>query len=208
MYILCFDTCLNKMFVSLGSETELLSSKIIENTNTHYHSAFLISTIKSILKENNLTPNDINRIGVNIGPGSFTGIRACTTVARIFAQAKNIDIVGVCSLEILSKISNKEKILVALDARKESVYVAGYEFGKCILEPQVMKIEEFEKLISTYDDVILDNYLAEKFERISYQSLNIDLGKYLYEITKIKAPETWSMLKPLYLQPPPVSCKK
>ncbi len=208
MNTLCFDTCLNRMYVALGNETDVISSKIIDNTETHYHSAFLISTIKDILKENSLTPNDIDVIATNIGPGSFTGIRACTTVARIFAQAKNIKVVGVSSLEILSRISYSNKVLVALDARKDSAYAAGYEHGKCILEPQVMKIEELKKIIYQYQDIICDDYLSELLNQKSYQALDIDLGKILLKLSSEKTPVCWSALEPLYLQPPPVTLKK
>ena len=45
---------------------------------------------------------DIDMIATDIGPGSFTGIRACVTVARVLAQQLNIKAVGVSSLEILS----------------------------------------------------------------------------------------------------------
>jgi tRNA threonylcarbamoyl adenosine modification protein YeaZ len=124
MNILAFDTCLDKMYVALGNENEVLASKIIETTKEHYHSAFLISTIRDILKENDLIPSDINLIATNIGPGSFTGIRACTTVARVFAQGVNfeekegefgvkggIKAIGVSSLEILSRINQNSVML-------------------------------------------------------------------------------------------------
>ena len=202
MNILCFDTCLNKMYVVLNG-----NSRVVENTQTHYHSAFLISTIKELLKENKLTPNDIDLIATDIGPGSFTGIRACVTVARTFAQARNIKVCGVSSLEIISKVSDKTKVLVALDARKNSAYVAGYEFGKCILEPQVMLIEDLKKVLHSYEDVITDDYLASILNTKSYQGMDVDLGLNLYNVAVNKNPICWSLLEPLYLQPPPVSIK-
>ena len=110
------------MYVVLRTEKEILTSKVVENTESKYHSAFLISTIKSILKENNLKPADLDAIGINIGPGSFTGIRACTTVARVIAQQLNIKAIGVSSLEILSKLGGENPI-VALDARKNKAYL-------------------------------------------------------------------------------------
>ena len=109
MNILAFDTCLDKMYVALSENNNILASRIVETTQSHYHSAFLISTIKDILKEAGLTPQDIGVIATNIGPGSFTGIRACTTVARVFAQGNKIKTIGVSSLEILSKITSEEK---------------------------------------------------------------------------------------------------
>jgi universal bacterial protein YeaZ len=106
MNLLAFDTCLDKMYITLANDNEILASKIVETTKEHYHSAFLISTIKNILIENHLTPQDIEVIATNIGPGSFTGIRACTTAARVFAQAVNAKTVGVSSLEILSRLND------------------------------------------------------------------------------------------------------
>ena len=102
MITLAFDTCLDKMYAVLKKDGEIISSRIVENKDNKYHSAFLISTLQEIMNENNIKPQDIDLIGVNIGPGSFTGIRACVTVARVMAQQLNCKAVGVSSLEILS----------------------------------------------------------------------------------------------------------
>ena len=104
MKTLAFDTCLDKTYVTLAEDGNIIKSEVILSTGENYHSAYLISTIVKILKGANLTPNDIEEIITDIGPGSFTGIRACTTVARVLAQQLNIKAVGVSSLEILSKI--------------------------------------------------------------------------------------------------------
>ena len=101
MIILAFDTCLDKMYVVLKQDDQILASEVVENSGTKYHSAFLISTLQEILSKNNIMPADIDLIAINIGPGSFTGIRACTTVARVLAQQLNCKTIGVSSLEIL-----------------------------------------------------------------------------------------------------------
>ena len=122
MITLAFDTCLDKMYAVIKKDGKILSSRIVENKDNKYHSAFLISTLQEIMSENNIKPQDVDLIGVNIGPGSFTGIRACVTVARVMAQQLNCRAVGVSSLEILSKISDNNP-LVALDARKSCAYL-------------------------------------------------------------------------------------
>ena len=104
MKILAFDTCLDKTYITLAEDEKILKSETILSDGKNYHSAYLISTIVSVLKSQNMTPKDINMIVTDIGPGSFTGIRACTTVARVLAQQLDIKAVGVSSLEILSKI--------------------------------------------------------------------------------------------------------
>lgn len=215
MTILAFDTCLDKMYVTLGkSGDEILSSKIIETTKEHYHSAFLISTIKDILKENAITPQDVDVIATNIGPGSFTGIRACTTVARIFAQGGNsVKTVGVSSLEILSRLNKTDKkTLVALDARKNMAYVSIYEGKNQILSPQAMLIEDLQELIKNDDYfIITEDKLQTILGGFSYQKSDADLGKFLVEIAnqklKTETDFDWKNLHPLYIQPPPVTLK-
>lgn len=202
MKILAFDTCLDKMYVVLRTEDKILSSEIVENTDSKYHSAFLISTISRILQENNVKPKDLDVIGINIGPGSFTGIRACTTVARVMAQQLNIKAIGVSSLEILSKIT-KENPLVALDARKNKAYLWCDEEIKGAIE-----IEEIQKLINSGKyNVITDDRLQKTLGGISYQQGKYLLGKILSDlvIEKLKTSSgNWAELMPLYIQPPPM----
>lgn len=213
MNILAFDTCLDKMYVALSKDGKLADSKIVETTQTHYHSAFLISTIRDMLKNNNVSPQKVDTIATNIGPGSFTGIRACTTVARVFAQANGANVVGVSSLEILSKLSSSQKVLVALDARKEMAYVAIYENSKEVFAPKTILLEELKEIINKNEyDIITDDKLQPILGGESYQQSTEDLGAILaliaFEKIGADGDYSWKRLHPLYIQPPPVTCKK
>ena len=199
MNILAFDTCLDKTYITLCNEKKV--SRIIESTGENYHSAFLISTIKTVLKEAGITPKDLDMVVTDIGPGSFTGIRACTTVARVMAQQLDIKAVGISSLEILSKILGKDD-LVALDARKNKAYV--YD-GKILGAVELEKVDEIVK----GRRVITDNSLKGRFsgiakEVVSYQETEYPLGDILAELSLNKPDGDWRKLKPMYIQPPPV----
>lgn len=204
MNILVFDTCLDKMYVSLAQDGEILGSKVVENTDNKYHSAFLISSVKAILKENNLTPQSLNAIGTNVGPGSFTGIRACTTVARIMAQQLGIPAVGVSSLEILAQINNTDKkTMVALDARKNCAYL--YKDSEIL---GAVQLEEVEKYLTDGDYfLIADDKLQKRLGGLSYQQGNYPLGDILARLAyeRLQGEEcNWQDVKPLYIQPPPM----
>ena len=217
MKILTFDTSLDKTYVTLSDNSVFLADEIIENHNEKYHSAFLIPTIVSILKNNKLTMQNIDVIGTNIGPGSFTGIRACVTVARVMAQQLNIPLVGVSSLEILSKINNSQnKTIVVLDARKQQFYTAVYKSGQEIQEPKLISKEELLKIDFENTKVISDEVSHDVLKEISvdtsiYTRINADLGKYLNALVTDKILRAqndeyvWAKLKPLYLQAPPVT---
>lgn len=204
MKILVFDTCLDKMYVTIADDDKILTSKIVTNQDNKYHSAFLISTIKEVLKENNLTPQDLSAIGTNIGPGSFTGIRACTTVARMMAQQLNIKACGISSLEILSHINPTSKpTMVALDARKNCAY---HRYNDEI--KGAVQLDEVKKLLSESEYyLITDDKLQKELGGISYQQQEYQLGEILAKLAYQKLQQEackWQELKPLYIQPPPV----
>ena len=205
MKILAFDTCLDKTYITLAEDDKVLRSETIVSDGQNYHSAYLISTIVKVLKELNLTPKDIDMIATDIGPGSFTGIRACTTVARVLAQQLDIKAVGVSSLEILSKILGGND-LVALDARKNKAYIYDGDIKGAI------ELEQVDELVKGRT-LITDNSLLERFSQytdkaVSYQVSDYPLGEILAKLAYEKAvnnEETdWRKLKPLYTQPPPV----
>ena len=161
-----------------------------------------------MIKDNGYLPKDIDAIGINVGPGSFTGIRACTTVARVMAQQLNCKAVGVSSLEILSKAGN-DKSVVVLDARKNKAYF--YDANNGGLAGAV-ELEDVEKRLKGRK-VITDDRLIERFkpladEVVSYQQMGYELGKVLSELTveKLKKEDgNWAKVLPLYIQPPPVN---
>ena len=204
MWLLAFDTCLDKTYVTLTDGVKF-DNKVILSNDKNYHSAYLISTIVEMLKKEDLKPKDLDCVAIDIGPGSFTGIRACTTVARMLAQQLNIKAIGVSSLEILSRALGGND-LVALDARKNKAYVFdGKILGAVVLE-EVDEIVKTRKLIT-------DNSLFERFSHYtaditSYQQQDFQLGEILAKsaLEKLKKGEDadWRKVKPLYIQPPPV----
>ena len=220
MKTLVFDTCLNKTYVALSLDGKI-ESKIIENQNQKYHSAFLISTIVDFLKKHALRIQDFDVFGVNLGPGSFTGIRACISVARVFAQQADKPLVGVSSLEILSKINKTDKnSLILLDARRKQVYAALYsKDGEEILAPCLVDLEkigdfDLKGSFIISDEATLPFIKEHGAEAVDYAAEDVDLGQYLSEIVTerfnkgAKEDFIWAKSKPLYLQSPPVSCQK
>ncbi len=195
MITLAFDTCLDKMYAVLKKDGELLASRIVENHDNKYHSAFLISTLQEILSENGIKPQDIDLIATNIGPGSFTGIRACVTVARVMAQQLNCKAVGVSSLEILAQCAG-ESPLVALDARKNSAYL--------YVDGEIKGAIPLDEIKTKGYNILTDDKLQPILGGTSYQKENLPLGEILADLAeKSLSDGDWRKLKPLYIQPPP-----
>ena len=217
MRVLSFDTALNKTYIALNENGNIIEKMAIENSKDKYHSAFLIKEISNILKNNNLTMQNIDAVGIDVGPGSFTGIRACTTVGRVIAQQVEIPLVPVSSMEILAKINNGEKTLVTMDARKNSAFVAIYEKNTEILAPKIVKVEELTEMAkNTRIKIVCDQNMTAKLlendvKYTNYEDTDYPLDEYLSELTyeklmnaKGKNEFNWAKVKPLYIQPPSV----
>ncbi|MCK7515982.1 MAG: tRNA (adenosine(37)-N6)-threonylcarbamoyltransferase complex dimerization subunit type 1 TsaB [Desulfobacterales bacterium] len=208
------------MFIAIAENGVIQASTIVENTEQRYHSCMLIPLIAQLIKELKVEIQDIKALGVNIGPGSFTGIRVCAVVARIMAQHLNIPVVGISSLEIFSKLNKTDKnTLCLLDAKRGKVYIAAYKSnGAVIKEPSAVSFEEaFELVKSNEYFVVADNIISEKienFEGINLSQIDCDYGVYLAELTYSRLAcndlekYNWYNLKPLYIQPPPISMPK
>lgn len=220
MKTLIFDTCFNKTYIVLRENDNILFSKNIVSTDENYHSAYLIPEIRNILKANNILIKDLEAIGVNIGPGSFTGIRAGITIARVLCQQAELKLVGIESLRILSKLNTtKNNSIVLTDARKNKVYLAVYDCnGNAIIKP---KLEEKDKITEYIDKdifIITDNSIGNYLKELNIQSIQFeendnDFGLYLSDIVYSELNNTkddfhWAKVKPLYIQQPSISKPK
>lgn len=216
MKLLTIDSTLNKLYLALGDET-FFDSKIIESDEEKYHSAYIATGVAKLLKKYNLKIEDLDAVAVNVGPGSFTGIRVGMTFARVIAQAHNLKAVGISSLKVLSELNESEKpSLVLMDARKDKAYTA--IFGKEHLSPCALELEKALELAQSgkyfiIADKNMAKYLLENgCESLNYEESQKDLGKCLFDIanSKLKSEDdfNWAKLKPLYIQPPPISMPK
>ena len=88
------------------------------------HSNIVMPMIDNLFKISDLTINDIDKIAVAIGPGSFTGVRIALGIAKGLAMALNKPLIAVNELDILEAIAdgNENEVIPLIDARKERVY--------------------------------------------------------------------------------------
>ena len=109
------------------------------------HSNIVMPIIDNLFKISDLNINDIDKIAVAIGPGSFTGVRIALGIAKGLAMALNKPLIAVNELDILEAIAsgNQNEIIPLIDARKERVY---YKYqNKYIDDYLINLISNFDK---------------------------------------------------------------
>ena len=100
------------------------------------HSVTLMPLLDELLTEEGLTVNDADAFAVDIGPGSFTGVRIGVSTVNALAFAAKKKIIAVNSLAALRHAAPKGSTVISLiDARNENAYGAVYVGDLCIIDP-------------------------------------------------------------------------
>src|SRR5699024_3341921 len=100
MNILAMDTSHHVMGVALLQEDKIIGE--ITTNLAKNHSVRLMPAVEQLMKEVAMKPEDLDKIVVAKGPGSYTGVRIALSTAKSMAWALDIPIVGVSSLEVLA----------------------------------------------------------------------------------------------------------
>lgn len=198
MNILTICSALNNSYVAFSLNGKNIMTTIESDDN--YHSLYLISKIKEILKQENINLNELNVIGVNTGQGSFTGIRVALTVAKVMAQALNIPLVSLNTTEILLKTYNADCLI--MDARRDMYYFGNKNVTKLILKEEA-------KNLNLKGKIITDKRSKNLFQNaICYEEENLDTGLAMLSLTKEKLNVENNFncfnVKANYIQTPPV----
>ena len=141
-----------------------------------------LSNIKEVIERNNLSPDNINEIIIARGPGSFTGLRVGTTIAKVFAYFKNIKLCSVSSLEVMATSTEGEIIVPLIDARRDYVYGAIYDKDyNVLMEEKYLKREDLIKEAEKYNKkiVYVSNDDFDDLDVKKYEPNSTNLIKYI-----------------------------
>lgn len=124
--------------VCLMDESGLKAEKVSKDPKAH--TEFLNSALESLLRDANRSFSQIQGVALDLGPGSFTGVRLAVNVAKTLSFSLNIPIFTTNSLAVISHQIN-QPVLVAINAHKNLVYTACFENSQSFLEPKALSLE-------------------------------------------------------------------
>ncbi|MBU0634575.1 MAG: tRNA (adenosine(37)-N6)-threonylcarbamoyltransferase complex dimerization subunit type 1 TsaB [Candidatus Omnitrophica bacterium] len=128
MVFLGIDTSTKFLCAVLARQGKVIA--VCRKEREKAHAQLLPDEIGRLLKRARIRINDIRFLGVDIGPGSFTGIRIGIALVKGLGLALGVKIAGVPSLDILAwGLKNKTSGLICpvIDAKRGQVYAALYE---------------------------------------------------------------------------------
>lgn len=188
----------------LDTSSSFVTIAVIEDNNVlfMYHdiikddmSSKIMPIISSGFEKLNFSINDIDKVMVANGPGSFTGIRIGVTIAKVVAWSLKKDIICISSLELYASTNVDTKYVVPMiDARRGYVYTGIYDNELNVV------VDDNYVLYDTFINSINGEYTIVSFDNIVNSiKPNIDLIKV---VNKHKYDESMIVhkVKPRYLK--------
>jgi tRNA threonylcarbamoyladenosine biosynthesis protein TsaB len=144
--ILSIETSTSVCSVALHADGKLVAN--LELHQEHAHASKLAVLIKEVLKCASTGFEKVSAVAVSSGPGSYTGLRIGTSLAKGLCYALEVPLIAVSSLNILASrvaaIDTTDALLCPMiDARRMEVYCQIFDHALEELVPmQAVVVDE------------------------------------------------------------------
>lgn len=121
------------------------------------HAQRLLALIRELLEQAGAGWEQVDRIAVGTGPGTFTGLRIGIATAQALAAATGTPLVGVSTLQSLERaalaslstppppLASPRPVLAVIDARRGEAFVAGAGLAPSVLTPAQLTVVAGER---------------------------------------------------------------
>lgn len=146
MIVLAIDSALDACSVAIARDGEVLSH-VSEQMNRG-QAERLAPMVREAAAQAGVAFDQIDRVAVTTGPGSFTGVRVGLSFARALALSIDKPCIGVSTLEALALEEGEDGLRAALIETPGASYLALYENREALIAPQGVERGEHESLLA------------------------------------------------------------
>lgn len=203
---LLLDTSSNDAIIALSSSGKIIHSFVCSSKI----SSTLSSHIQKLLKEADVSLQQLNYIAIGIGPGSFLGTRIGVITAKSLSYGLKIPLVSFCSLQAYQSHLMGEFYVIS-DAKSKGVYLLkGVKTADSLIyeeTPSLYTAEELQNLIHK-DSVLVTPHKEAILDKMPFLNGNLNLAtpslpylcEYCYEKLSLSQIETLDSLSIHYLR--------
>lgn len=154
----------------------------------------ILPYIDELCKKHGYTADDITKVIITEGPGSYTGVRIAMTLAKVLCSTKHIPLYTISTLQAMALGHGKACSII--DARSNRAFVGFYEDNVAECNDSIMTLDAIKEKLATDDYVICGNG-----ELIGYPSKEDVMNEEIF-----KHPECWKLVEnvhtlvPVYLK--------
>ncbi len=179
MRILAIESSSRRGSVALLEGNQLVGS--LEHEQPNAHAERLLPLVERLLADASWPKSSLDRLGVGVGPGSFTGLRVGIALAEGLSVGLDRPLTGVGSLRAMAFGALAERpgpCCALLDARREELFAAIYDVGHRELKtPVAIPIGALGALLDAYGVLTVVGEVAEQLppERLRLFGDTLDL---------------------------------
>lgn len=196
--ILNIETATKNCSVSLAINGDVIALKEL-NEGQFSHAEKLHTFIENVIKESNITLQDVDAISVSKGPGSYTGLRIGVSTAKGLCFSLDKPLLSIETLTLLAnaiEVNENEYIIPLIDARRMEVYSAVFDHNHHLIKKTSAEIidensfkeylnkskvyflgdgsEKCKNVIQHKNAIFLDDYFpsAKYMSKLSFEKYN------------------------------------
>lgn len=136
--ILALDTCLTACSAAILDGETVLAAR--SEAMPRGHQERLAPMVRDLAAEAGISFKTLTRIGVTVGPGSFTGLRVGIAFAKGMGSALGVPVVGVGTLAAMA-FGHPGFVAAAIDARRGQIYLQLFGDGVALTAPDAVTLE-------------------------------------------------------------------
>lgn len=158
--LLLIETATDTCSVSLARDGKIIACE--ETHNSRSHASILTVYIDKILRENKISPSQLDGIAVSKGPGSYTGLRIGVATAKGLCYPLEKPLISIPTLQSMAFLIREQLtphnsplttlLCPLIDAKRLEVYTA-------LFNSELNYLEETKAVI--LDTHFLESYLAK-----------------------------------------------
>lgn len=167
--LLAVDTSTAQVGLAVYDGAQVISEYAWRSSQRH--TVELAPAVATLLSRSGLTMDNVQALGVALGPGSFTSLRVGLSLVKGLALARHLPLVGISTLDILaaSQPASRMPLLVAIQAGRGRLAVSWYKSSKNSWQSKdaarVVFIEEMMNEIKT-SSIVCGEFTADDRQRL------------------------------------------
>ena len=140
MIILAIDTCMAACSAALLDDDRVLAAQ--SEPMSRGHQERLAPMVGALMARAGIGFGKVARVGVTVGPGSFTGLRVGLAFAKGLGAALDIPVIGLGVLEVLAApyAATGTTVFPVLEAKRDQVYLQAFAKGAPLMAPDGLEI--------------------------------------------------------------------
>lgn len=168
MKTLCMDTSHRYLVLALVEDKKVVASHMQEAWKKQSETIFV--ELIALMEEVKWSVDDIDRVVITRGPGSYTGIRIAMSIAKVLTTRKEIELYTISTLQLYAGLKD---VYVMLDARSKRAYFGNVKNGELL----VCGIKTLDEISLLKDKTILGDC-----ELIGLEKSDIDFVENFVEL--------------------------